>query len=153
MTGRKVLGWFGRAPNTVHTRPLLAEAGLLYDSGSVNDDLPYFTEVGGRPFLVVPYSLDINDIRFWKGEFTTGDQFEAYVRDSFDVLYAESAETPRMMSIALHPRIIGRPGRLAGLRRALTHIRQHDRIWFARRDEIARSWIEQFGAEDVWNRP
>jgi peptidoglycan/xylan/chitin deacetylase (PgdA/CDA1 family) len=84
MTGRRVLGWFGRAPNTVHTRGLLAEAGLLYDSGAVNDDLPYFTDVGGRPFLVVPYSLDVNDVRFWKGELATGDQFETYVRDSFD---------------------------------------------------------------------
>lgn len=152
MTGRKAHGWFGRAPNTVHTRRLLAEAGLLYDSGSVSDDLPYFTDVGGRPFLVVPYSLDINDVRFWKGELVTGEQFESYVRDSFDVLYAESAETPRMMSIGLHPRIVGRPGRLAALRRALTHIRGHDGVWFAGRDEIARVWVEQFGPDDLWNR-
>jgi peptidoglycan/xylan/chitin deacetylase (PgdA/CDA1 family) len=153
MTGRRVLGWFGRAPNTVDTRRLLAEAGLLYDSGAVNDDLPYFTDVGGRPFLVVPYSLDVNDVRFWKGELATGDQFEAYVRDAFDVLYAESAETPRMMSIALHPRIIGRPGRLASLRRALEHIRRHDGLWFAGRDDIARTWVAQFGPDAVWNRP
>lgn len=153
MTGRRVLGWFGRAPNTVHTRRLLAEAGLLYDSGAVNDDLPYFTDVGGRPFLVVPYSLDVNDVRFWKGDLATGDQFQAYVRDSFDVLYAESAETPRMMSIGLHPRIIGRPGRLASLRRALEYIRGHDGLWFARRDDIARAWVAQFGPDDMWNRP
>jgi peptidoglycan/xylan/chitin deacetylase (PgdA/CDA1 family) len=152
MTGQRARGWFGRAPNTVHTRRLLAEAGLLYDSGSVSDDLPYFTDVGGRPFLVVPYSLDVNDVRFWKGELVTGDQFESYVRDSFEVLYAESAETPRMMSIGLHPRIVGRPGRLAALRRVLTHIHGHDGVWFAKRDEIARVWVEQFGPDDLWNR-
>ena len=153
MTGRSVLGWFGRAPNTVHTRQLLAEAGLVYDSGAVNDDLPYFATVSGRPFLVVPYSLDTNDIRFWKGELATGDQFEAYVRDSFDVLYAESHEIPRMMSIGLHPRIIGRPGRLAALRRVLTHMCEHEAVWFAGRDEIARAWIDQFAPADLWNRP
>ena len=153
MTGRKVLGWFGRAPNSVHTRRLLAEAGLLYDSGSVSDDLPYFTDVGGRPFLIVPYSLDVNDVRFWKGDLMTGEQFESYVRDAFDVLYAESAVTPRMMSIGLHPRIAGRPGRLAGLRRVLTHIRGHEEVWFGGRDEIARRWVEQFGPADIWNRP
>lgn len=152
MTGRTVLGWFGRAPNTVDTRGLLAEAGLLYDSSAVNDDLPYVTDVRGRPFLIVPYSLDVNDVRFWKGEFTTGDQFESYARDAFDVLYAESERTPRMLSIGLHPRIIGRPGRLAALRRVLTHIRSKQDVWIGGRDAIAQTWVDQFGPDDLWNR-
>jgi allantoinase len=153
LTGRPIRGWFGRAPNTVQTRPLLAEAGLLYDNAAFNDDLPYFVDVSGRPFLVLPYSLDVNDVRFWKGELSTGDEFEGYARDAFDVLYAESSTTPKMLSIGLHPRIIGRPGRLAALRRTLAHIREHDGVWFGGRDEIARLWTDQFGPDDLWNPP
>lgn len=151
LTGRQVLGWFTRPPNTVHTRELLAENGLLYDSGAINDDIPYFVSVGNRPLLIVPYSLDINDIRFVRGQFFTARDFAEYVCDSFDVLYKEGGRTPRMMSIGLHPRVIGRPGRLAGLERALEHIARHSGVWFAGRDEIARFWADEFAPSDTWN--
>jgi peptidoglycan/xylan/chitin deacetylase (PgdA/CDA1 family) len=151
LTAQKVLGWFTRPPNTVHTRELLAEQGLLYDSGAVNDDIPYYDTVLGRPFLIVPYSLDVNDIKFWKGQFFTGDDFASYGRDSFDTLYAESARTPRMMSVGLHARVMGRPGRIGGLRRLLEHIRGFDDVWIARRDEIARMWATTFPQPGLWN--
>lgn len=146
LTGRPVMGWFTRPPNTVRTRSLLAEAGVVYDSGSVSDDLPYYDQVDGRPFLVVPYSLDVNDTRFYKGEFFTADDFARYVLDCFQVLLAEGARHPRMMSVGLHPRIIGRPARLAGLLRVLEVIAGRDDVWIAGRDEIARFWLETFPA-------
>lgn len=152
-TGYRICGWFTRPPNTPNTRRLLAESGLLYDSGAVNDDLPYFFPVDGRPFLVVPYSLDVNDTKFFKNQFFTGRDFAEYAIDAFDVLYEESRTTARMMSVGLHPRIIGRPGRLAGLQRFLEHVARHDRIWVAKRDDIARFWASNFAPPDTWNWP
>lgn len=143
LTGAPVEGWFTRPPNTVHTRPLLAEAGLRYDTGSVSDDLPYYDQLATGPFLVVPYSLDVNDTKYYKGGFFTGDDFARYALDSFEVLLAESRRRPRMMSIGLHPRIIGRPGRMAGLLRVLGHLSGRTDIWLAGRDEIARFWQQQ----------
>lgn len=151
MTGQDVLGWFTRPPNTVNTRELLAEEGVAYDCGAVNDDVPYYGDVLGRPYLVVPYSLDINDIRFWKGQLFTGRDFEDYGRDSFEALRAEAQRVPRMMSIGLHPRIIGRPGRIGGLARLLEHIRGFDDVWIAARDDIARHWVRTFPREGLWN--
>jgi allantoinase len=146
LTGTTVKGWFTRPPNTVHTRSLLAECGLVYDAGSVSDDLPYYEQVDGRPFLVVPYSLDVNDTKFYKGQFFTADDFARYAVDCFDVLLAESAKRPRMMSIGLHPRIIGRPARMAGLLRLLDRIAARDDVWITGRDEIANFWLESFPA-------
>jgi peptidoglycan/xylan/chitin deacetylase (PgdA/CDA1 family) len=146
-------GWFTRPPNTVNTRRLLAEEGVLYDCGAVNDDLPYFAPVEERPFLVVPYSLDVNDTKFFKNQFFTARDFSDYVKDSFDVLYRASACNPLMMSIGLHPRIIGRPGRLLGLQRALGHIAGKPGVWFAGRDAIAEFWAESFAPADTWNWP
>ena len=153
LTGKKILGWFTRPPNTVATRELLATEGLLYDSGAINDDLPYFDTVAGKPFLVVPYSLDVNDTRFYKGQFFTGADFEVYARDAFDVLHRESRSHGRMMSIGLHPRIIGRPGRFGGLRRFLEHIVQRNDVWIARRNDIAEFWASTFGSDETWNLP
>lgn len=92
VTGRTVKGWFTRPPNTVHTRSLLAECGLVYDAGSVSDDIPYWDNVDGNPFLVVPYSLDVNDTKFFKGQFFTADDFARYAIDCFDVLFAEASK-------------------------------------------------------------
>jgi peptidoglycan/xylan/chitin deacetylase (PgdA/CDA1 family) len=131
----------------------VARQGLLYDCGAVNDDLPYFAAVENRPFLVVPYSLDVNDTKFFKNQFFTSRDFADYVVDSFDALWRESARSPRMMSIGLHARIIGRPGRIEGLRRALDHMAGHEGVWFAPRDAIATFWAGAFGTEDLWNRP
>lgn len=144
LTGRSVKGWFTRPPNTVHTRELLAECGLVYDAGSVSDDIPYYDQVNGRPFLVVPYSLDVNDTKFFKGQFFTGDDFARYALDCLDVLLAESVRRPRMMSIGLHPRIIGRPARLAGLQRVLDRLAARSDVWITGRDRIADFWLTSF---------
>ena len=149
LTGVMPLGWYtGRdSPNT---RRLVVENGnLLYDSDYYGDDLPFWTEVKTsdgetKPHLVVPYTLDTNDMRFATPQgFNSGEQFFQYLRDSFDVLYAEGESTPKMLSIGLHCRLAGRPGRFAALQRFLDHIQGHDRVWICRRIDIARHWIDR----------
>lgn len=142
-TGSRPLGWYtGRlGPNT--RRLVVEEGGFLYDADAYNDDLPYWVEVAGRPHLVVPYTLDNNDMKFsLAGGFNSGDQFFGYLRDAFDVLYNEAAATPRMMSVGLHARLVGRPGRFAALCRFLDHVQKHRDVWICRRIDIARHWIE-----------
>ena len=141
VTGERPLGWYlGRC--TTNTRKLVIdEGGFLYDSDSYADDLPYWVTGPRGPHLVIPYTLDANDMRFAVAQgFNSGDQFFAYLRDSFDVLYAEGAEAPKMLSIGLHCRLVGRPGRLAALDRFLTHVLSHDRVWVTRRIDIAHHW-------------
>ena len=141
-TGRRPLGWYtGRVgPNT--RRLVVEEGGFLYDADAYNDDLPYWEVVAGRPHLVVPYTLDNNDMRFAGiAGFTTGEQWLAHVRDAFDLLYDEGGEHPRMMSVGLHLRLIGRPGRARALARFLDHVQGRDRVWLCRRVDIARHWI------------
>ena len=142
LTGSRPLGWYtGRlSPNT--RRLVAEEGGFLYDADAYNDDLPYWVVASGRPHLVVPYTLDNNDMKFggYQG-FNSGDQFFAYLRDAFDVLYAEGAERPRMMSVGLHMRLVGRPGRFAALQRFLDHVQKHSDVWICRRIDIARHWI------------
>ena len=149
LTGEHPLGWYtGRdSPNT---RSLVVEhGGFLYDSDNYSDDLPFWTKVelpnggGEEPLLVVPYSLDTNDMRFATPQgFNSGEQFFGYLRDAFDVLYKEGEETPKMMSIGLHCRLAGRPGRFAALQRFLDHIEQHDQVWICRRVDIAKHWYK-----------
>ncbi|AWN42972.1 allantoinase PuuE [Methylobacterium durans] len=140
-TGAAPLGWYtGRF--SVHTRDLAMERDLVYLADSYADDLPYWIPGPKGPGLVVPYTLDANDMRFSAPQgFNSGDQFLAYLRDTFDVLYAEGAETPKMMSVGLHCRLVGRPGRIAALMRFLDHVAAHDGVWVARRIDIARHWI------------
>ena len=152
-TGHRIKGWFTRAPQSIHTRSVIARCGMLFDCAALNDDIPYFQEIDGRPFLVTPYSIDVNDVRFWKGGLFTGSDFEEYLRDTFDVLRAESGEAPRMMSVGLHARIVGRPGRFAGLERFIEYAAGHDDVWFARRTDIAEFWARTFGPERLWNWP
>ena len=143
LTGSRPRGWYTGRPGP-NTRRLVVEAGgFLYDSDAYNDDLPYWTEVSGCDHLVVPYSLDINDSRFARGQdFATGEAFFAYCRDAFDWLYRAGAEgRPRMMSIGLHARIIGRPARLGALERLLDYIRRHQAVWLCSRSAIAEHWI------------
>ena len=110
--------------------------------------MPFWTEVDGTRHLVVPYTLDTNDMRFATPQgFNSGDQFFSYLRDAFDVLYEESAATPRMMSIGLHCRLIGRPGRLRALEKFIAHARAQSGVWFCRRIDIARHWHDKFGAD------
>jgi putative urate catabolism protein len=144
VAGTPPLGWYtGRtSPNT---RRLVAEhGGFLYDADDYNDDLPYWTLVEGKPQLIVPYTLDANDMRFAAVQgFNSGDQFFTYLKDSFDVLYAEGEETPRLMSVGLHCRLVGRPGRMAALERFIDYAKGHEAVWFCRRVEIARHWREK----------
>ena len=141
MTGQRPLGWYtGRT--SPRTQRLVVEAGgFLYDADSYADDLPYWVKVVGRDHLIVPYTLDANDMRFATAQgFNSGDQFFAYLRDSFDVLYAEGEVAPKMMSVGLHCRLAGRPGRIAALERFLDHVQRHDKVWICRRLDIARHW-------------
>jgi allantoinase len=140
--GERPIGWHTRSATSVNTRRLLAEeGGFLYDSNCYNDDTPYIVEQGGRPHIVLPYAFDTNDMRFQRnGGFIFGDDFARYCIDAFDRLYAEGARQPRMLSIGLHLRIIGRAGRIAGLERFLDHALARPGVWFARRDAIAREW-------------
>ncbi|PHQ70397.1 MAG: allantoinase PuuE [Sneathiella sp.] len=141
MTGSRPLGWYtGRtSPNT--RRLVAEEGGFLYDADAYDDDLPYWTEVADRHQLIIPYTLDVNDMRFASLQgFNSGDQYFTYLKDSFDTLYEEGAEAPKMMSVGLHCRLVGRPGRIAALKRFLGYVKGFDDVWFCRRIDIARHW-------------
>ncbi|GAB5447526.1 polysaccharide deacetylase family protein [Gymnodinialimonas sp.] len=140
-TGRAPRGWYCRYSASTATRGLIAaHGGYDYDSDAYNDDLPYWTDVGGAPHLVVPYTMVNNDAKFLSGDVFSARDFSDYLIDGFDVLRAEAQTKPRMMSIGLHSRIIGHPGRLAGLIRFMDHIAQHADIWVCGRDQIADFW-------------
>ena len=143
LTGSTPMGWYtGRdSPNT---RKLLVEhGGFLYDSDSYADDLPYWVRVNDQSHLVVPYTLDNNDMRFATAQgFNSGEQFYTYLKDSFDVLYQEGEESPKMMSVGLHCRLAGKPGRAAALMRFLDYVQGHDKVWICQRVEIAQHWHE-----------
>ncbi len=146
LTGQRPLGWYtGR--DSPQTRRLVAEhGGFEYDSDYYGDDLPLWLQVRTRngglvPQLVVPYTLDCNDMRFALPQgYSHGDEFFQYLRDAFDVHYAEGDERPSMMSIGMHCRLLGRPGRMRALQRFLDHVQAHDRVWVTRRIDIARHW-------------
>lgn len=143
LTGERPLGWYtGRtSPNT---RRLVAEdRGFLYDADDYSDDLPFWAQVGRQTQLIVPYTLEANDMRFSGTGLNTGEQFFSYLKDAFDVLYAEGEERPKMMSVGLHCRIAGRPGKMAGLERFIRYALDHQDVWFCRRVEIARHWRER----------
>ena len=146
--GARPVGWHTRSTPSPHTRRLLVENGFLYDSDAYSDDLPFFVDVGGRAHVVIPYSFDTNDMHFHQGRqrFVTAGDFAEYVIDAFDTLWREGGAAPKMLSIGLHLRMIGRPGRIRGLERVLEHMRDKGATWFARRDAIARHWIARFGA-------
>ena len=147
-TGERPLGWYtGRtSPNT---RALVVEeGGFLYDADDYSDELPFWDYRHGEPQLVIPYTLDANDMRFATSQgFNSGKQFLRYLKDTFDVFYAEGAESPRMMSVGLHCRISGRPGRFAALQAFLRYARSHDDVWFCRRIDIARHWHQHHPSE------
>ena len=160
LTGTRPAGWYtGR--DSPHTRRLVADfGGFAYDSDYYGDDLPFWLQVRRTdgtlaPHLVVPYALDTNDMRFALPQgFSHGDEFFEYLRDSFDVLYAEGDTQPAMLSIGMHCRLLGRPGRMRALQRFLDHVQSHDRVWVARRVDIARHWkaLHPFNADTafVW---
>ncbi len=154
-TGVRPLGWYtGRG--TEHTLDLIADiGGFAYTADSYADDLPYWHMSGRTPLLVVPYTLEANDMRFATAQgFNAGDQFFNYLKDSFDALYEEGlAGSPKMLSIGLHCRIVGRPGRIQALKRFVEYARSHDAVWFARRVDIARHWHATHPAPDLSDRP
>ncbi|WP_414830564.1 allantoinase PuuE [Alteromonas sp. H39] len=148
LTGSKPAGWYtGRtSPNTLK---LIAERDdILYCADSYADDLPYYDRHYGKPLLMVPYTLDTNDMRFATPQgFNSGEQFYQYLKDAFDVLYDEGASQPKMLSIGLHCRIVGRPARLAALKRFIEYIQSVDNVWVATREDIARHWKSHFPAD------
>lgn len=138
--GVRPFGWLSRYLLTEHTRRLLAEAGFLYHMDDYSDDQPFWDTGTGTPILVMPYAIDSNDMKMWAAPAYTPEQWYRYAVDSFDVLYREGADEPRMMSLGLHLRIVGRPGRFVWLERFLDHVRSHDGVWVASRSEIANHW-------------
>lgn len=143
VTGERPQGWYtGRTgPNT--RKLVMEEGGFMYDSDAYDDDLPYWVDNNGKGHLVIPYTLDVNDMRFATAQgFNSGEQFYEYLKDSFDTLYEEGAESPKMLSIGLHCRLAGRPGRIAALARFIDYVRSHDQVWFCRRIDIAKHWHE-----------
>jgi allantoinase len=141
LTGTRPLGWYTGRTSPRTQRLVVEHGGFLYDADSYADDLPYWVKVGDQDHLIVPYTLDANDMRFATAQgFNSGDQFFAYLRDAFDTLYAEGERAPKMMSVGLHCRLAGRPGRIAALRRFLDHVQAHDKVWVCRRVDIARHW-------------
>jgi putative urate catabolism protein len=143
--GKRPLGWYtGRcSPNT---RDLVVEdGGFLYDSDSYSDDLPYWETRKKKKQLIIPYTLDNNDMRFATNQgFNSGDQFFTYLKDSFDVLYEEGNKNPKMMSVGLHCRLIGRPGRIQSLKKFLDYVLKHDDVWICKRIDIAKHWIKNY---------
>jgi putative urate catabolism protein len=143
--GERPLGWYtGRTSE--NTRDLVSEeGGFIYDADDYSDDLPFWSEQTKKPHLIVPYTLDTNDMRFATAQgFNTAKHFSDYLIDAFDTLYAEGSTAPKMMSVGLHCRLIGRPARFKGLVKFLDYILSHEKVWIAKRIDIARHWIEKF---------
>jgi allantoinase len=137
-TGVRPLGWLSRYLHTERTRRLLVEAGFEYHMDDYSDDAPFWDTTGAQPIVIVPYALDSNDMKFWTAPSLTPDAWLQYAIDTFNELYGEGQSQPRMMSLGLHLRIIGRPGRIGALRQFLEFVRSHDDVWVATRLEIAR---------------
>ncbi len=145
--GVRPVGWHTKGAPSPNTRRLLVEeGGFLYDSDAYDDDLPHVVEVAGRSHVVVPYAFDTNDMRFMAGgTFVHAEDFARYCIDAFDTLWREAERYPAIMSVGLHPRLAGRPGRIAGLERFLEHVRATGRVWLARRMDIAHHWRAVIG--------
>jgi allantoinase len=142
-TGRRPRGWLSRYLLTPNTRRLLIEEGFTYHMDDYSDDVPFWDFVDSKPILIVPYALDSNDMKMWTTPALTPADWLRYAVDSFDWLYAEAANEPRMMSLGVHLRIIGRPGRIAYLERFIQHVRRHERVWIATREAIADHWASE----------
>lgn len=142
VTGSRPLGWYlGRCSENTH-RLIVEEGGFIYSADTYADDLPYWDTLHGKPQLMIPYALDANDMRFATNQgFNNGDQFYSYLKDSFDTLYKEGETAPKIMSVGLHCRLVGRPGRAAALARFLDYVREHDDVWLCRRIDVANHWM------------
>ncbi|WP_174803207.1 allantoinase PuuE [Martelella limonii] len=152
VAGERPYGLYQGKPSDNTLDLVMEEGGFLYSSDTYADDLPYWTHTpDGKPFLLIPYTLDNNDMRFATPQgFNSGEQFFTYLKDAFDTLYDEGLNgAPKMMSIGLHCRLVGKPGRLAGLKRFLDYVQNHDKVWLAKRIEIARHWYENHLPEEA----
>ena len=146
-TGQRPLGWYCRYGPSLNTRELVVEeGGFVYDCNSYNDDLPYYTDVNGKPWLVIPYSLEVNDYGLWRGTMSRPSDFFETARNTFDMLYQEGATHPKMMSVGLHCRIIGKPARSVALQQFLEYAMGKPGVWFPRRIDIARLWLQKYPA-------
>ena len=144
-TGERPLGWYNRYGPSVNTRELVVEhGGFIYDCNSYNDDLPYYTNVHDKSWLVVPYSLEVNDTKYWRGGMTMPSDFYETARNTFDMLYQEGASHPKMMSVGLHCRIMGKPSRAMALRQFLEYARSKPDVWITPRIDIARWWLQEY---------
>jgi allantoinase len=144
-TGQRPLGWYNRSTPTLNTREILAEeGGFLYDCNSYADDLPFYTKVKDRKWLVIPYTQEVNDYQFFQGLIARPSDFYEIMRSAFDRLYQEGAKQPKMMSIGLHCRMVGRPARAVALQQFLEYAKSKPGVWFPRRIDIARWWMEKY---------
>ena len=148
-TGVRPVGWYTRYAPSENTRKLIAShGGFLYDSNSYSDDIPYYVDVDNNPWLVIPYSLEVNDTRFWRGGMNRPSDFLETLINTFDVLYEEGAENPKLMNIVFHCRIAGRPSRAAVLKQFFDYVETKNNVWFTRRDQIADWWLKEFPPEN-----
>ena len=142
--GSRPLGWYTGRSSPYTREMVLEEGGFKYCSDSYADDLPYWEHKGNKKLLIIPYTLDNNDMRFATNQgFNSGDQFFTYLKDSFDTLYQEGDTQPKMMSVGLHCRLIGRPGRYQSLKRFIEYIKKFNDVWICKRIDIANHWIEK----------
>jgi len=144
-TGERPLGWRSQGPNEITRELLIEEGGFIYDGDALNDDLPYFVNTNGKKWLVIPYSLELNDMKFWHHPgYSHGQDFLDSLKDTFDVLYEEGKEFPQIMSVGLHPRQVGRPSRAGAVSEFIRYAQGFPGVWFARRIDIARWWLENY---------
>ncbi len=144
LTGQRPLGWYCREPSENTIELLAEEGGFLYDSDVYNDDLPYYVVVNRKNFLLIPYTPDINDFHYFSNRFANSEDFYQYLKDSFDTLYKESSENPKMMNVGLHVRISGRPGRTVAVEKFLKYAKKKPKVWIARRIDIAKWWLSHY---------
>ena len=144
MTGQRPVGWYCREPSENTIELLAEEGGFLYGSDVYNDDLPYYVNVKGKSFLLIPYTPDVNDFHYLSNRFSNSEEFYQYLKDSFDVMYAEALRNPKLMNVGLHVRISGRPGRTAAVDRFLKYAKGKPKVWFARRVDVAKWWLDNY---------
>jgi len=144
LTGQRPVGWYCREPSENTIGLLVEEGGFLYDSDVYNDDLPYYVNVKGKNFLLIPYTPDVNDFHYFSNRFSNSQDFYQYLKDSFDIMYDEGRQNPKLMNVGLHVRISGRPGRTAAIEQFLRYVKRKRRVWIARRVDVAKWWLDRY---------
>lgn len=144
LTGQRPLGWYCREPSENTIELLAEEGGFLYGSDIYNDDIPYYVNVRGKNFLLIPYTPDVNDFHYFSNRFSNAAEFYQYLKDSFDVMYDEGRSNPKLMNVGIHVRISGRAGRTIALERFFKYVKQKQKVWIARRVDIAKWWLGHY---------